>query len=107
MPGGIFAYVDVGAQNQFSEWLDVPPNERTGVATLDVSVFVPTAFSGTIVLQRKRPAEADGLARDVESYTTATEKVAETRGRWYWRIGCKTGGFTSGGARCELSTTNP
>ena len=78
----------ITAQNQFSD--------AVRIADRKFSISIrSTAMSATIVLQRKLPEEADTAYRDVASYTANAEKIAESVGSWNYRIGCKTGGFTS------------
>lgn len=84
----------IAAQNTFTDWLQGP-----GRADLSVS----GTFSATVFLQRKLRGEAAASAVDVESYTAATEKVIEdASGQYDYRLGVKTGGYTSGTAVCKL-----
>lgn len=84
----------ITAQNQFTEVVD------TG-RLFDVSIYDTASFVGTITLQRKRPA--DTTWRDVKTWTAPAEETGESSGNWQYRLGCKTGGFTSGSITVELS----
>lgn len=85
----------VTAENQFTSAL------RVANRKFSVSVAA-TAMSATVVLQRKLPGEADSAYRDVKSWTTTSEEIAESVGVWDYRIGVKTGGFTSATALTVL-----
>lgn len=67
----------------------------------DVSIYSDTSFSGTITLQRKRIADAGW--RDVKTWTAPVEETGESSGSWLYRIGCKTGQYTSGSINVEVS----
>lgn len=93
---------DLTAQNTGTDWLQV--RLADGGGKFDVSVS--DTFVANVTLQRKEPHEAASAAVDVEAaYTTATEKTAEIAGDWDVRLFIKTGGFTSGTARCRLKKT--
>jgi hypothetical protein len=57
-------------------------------------------WAGTLVVQRSRTGKASVAADwfDVESFTANAERDSRNVGSWYWRIGFKTGGYTSGTA---------
>lgn len=78
----------VTAQNQFTDSI------RIANKTASLSI-ASTAISATIVLQRKLPEEDSTKWRDVASFTANAEKIIDGVGVWDYRIGCKTGGFTS------------
>jgi len=80
--------------NDATDWLQL----RGGRRFFDVSIN--GAFVQTIVLERKRPGEADGSARVVESYTEATQKIGETAGHWDLRL--RVAVATSGTSLLEL-----
>lgn len=82
--------VAITAQNQFS------PIVRIRDKKFSVSVR-STAMNATVVLQRKLPSEANSAEnwRDVASWTANKEAIVESAGAWDYRIGTKTGGFTS------------
>lgn len=86
----------VGAQNTFTDGLTVSGHKRVGIS-------VTGTFSGTVVLQRKVPGAADNTYVDVASWTAVAEKVLENVGNFTYRLGIKTGGYTSGTATCRLS----
>lgn len=81
--------VAITAQNQFSDAIRIADKK------FSVSVR-GTMTSLTVTLQRKLPSEDWTAARDVESWTAIAEKIVESVGSWDWRIGCKTGNFSSG-----------
>lgn len=82
---------NITAQNQFSE--------AVRIADRKFSISIrSSAISATLTLQRKLPSEDGTVAanwRDVESWTANAEKIGESVGSWDYRIGCKTGNFTS------------
>jgi hypothetical protein len=79
---------NITAQNQFSD--------AVRIADRKFSVSIrSSAISATITLQRKLPGEPDANYRDVESWTANAEKIGESVGSWDYRIGCKTGNFSS------------
>lgn len=88
----------VTAQNTGTDWLQIRGERKF----FDISVY--GTFVATVHLQRKRPGAAASAARDVESYTAGTEKIAEMQGHWDVRLFVKTGNFTSGTANLELGT---
>jgi hypothetical protein len=94
---------DITAQNTFTNAIEV-----TGVDNQRVfSVVRAGTWSATVTLQRSLESE-DGPWTDVTTYTTnATvtfDDGLDNQIAWY-RIGVKTGDFTSGTAELELSYT--
>lgn len=89
----------ITAANQFTD------AERFTSDLFDVSIYGSSSFVGTIVLQRRRVSDADVDAnwRTVQSYSGAAEETGEAAGNWMWRIGCLTGGYTSGSIYVEVS----
>lgn len=77
----------ITAQNTFTDSLRV-----AGKRIVNFTIY-STALSATIVLQRKRPE--DSVWGDVASFTANAEKIIESVGKWDYRAGVKTGGFTS------------
>ena len=84
--------VSVTAENQFSDPLYVRPQELG-------TVTITGTFVGTITLQFRLGNTSDWVDRDSKT----------SGGRWYfqgggdeWRIGCKTGDYTSGTAVCRI-----
>ena len=66
-------------------------------------VSVSGTFTATVSLQRKRPGDAAGAARDIETYVdSGTETVKEFAGHWDVRLHVKSGDYTSGTAVLEL-----
>lgn len=84
----------INAANQFTPVI-------SEVRMFDVSIFDNTSFSGTITLQRKRPGDTNW--RDVKTYTAPVEETGQSSGNWQYRIGCKTGQYTSGSINVEIS----
>ena len=87
--------IQITAQNQFTD------PERAG-PRFDVSIYDSASFVGTITLQRRRVGSS-GNWRDVKTYTGPAEEFGESSGNFEYRIGCKTGGFTSGTIYVEVS----
>jgi hypothetical protein len=77
----------ISAQNTFSDILRV-----AGKKVVNLSI-TSTALNATVVVQRKRPE--DSVWGDIASFTANAEKIIESAGRWDYRAGVKTGGFTS------------
>jgi hypothetical protein len=77
-----------------TDWLQL----RGGRRFFDISLG--GTFTQTITLERKRPGEADGSARVVESFTAATEKIGEMAGHWDLRL--RVTAATSGTSTLEL-----
>lgn len=62
-------------------------------------ITVSGTFVATVVLQRSKD-QVTWL--DVETFTAPVEKTGDAGSAWYFRIGVKTGGFTSGTAVVDL-----
>ncbi|MFO1188504.1 MAG: hypothetical protein U1E97_02665 [Alphaproteobacteria bacterium] len=77
-----------------TDWLQL----RGGRRFFDISVA--GTFNQTIILERKRPGEADGAARVVESFSAAAQKVGEIAGHWDLRL--RVTAVTSGTSSLEL-----
>ena len=86
----------VTAQDTGTDWLQLRGHRNF----FDVSVS--GTFVATVTLQRKRPGDAAGAARDIETYTSGTETLKEFAGHWDVRLHVKTGNYTSGTAVLEL-----
>jgi hypothetical protein len=82
----------ITAENQFTDALIMPRPAYGDSARFNVSVAA-TAISATVTLQRMFPG--DSAWRDVKTYTAAVEETVEEAGGVHYRIGVKTGGFTS------------
>lgn len=78
----------ITAQNQFTDGLLIA-NREFGLSIRS------SAISATIVLQRKLAGTEDSTYNDVASFTANAEKNVKSVGSWVYRIGCKTGGFSS------------
>lgn len=90
---------NIGVENSFTDW--IAPRTRTCI-TGDLNISVSGTFSGTVTLQRK--FGSSGTAVDVEDYTTTYEgQLNEFEKEVYYRLGIKTGNYTSGTAVLRLS----
>lgn len=78
----------VTAENQFTDTIRIANRSFT-------TSIRSSALSATITLQRKLPDEDATAWRDVDSWTANAEKNGESVGVWDYRIGVKTGGFSS------------
>jgi hypothetical protein len=76
--------VSAAAQNTFSNAIQV-------VGSFDISVS--GTFVATLTVQR---SEDGSTWRDVKSYTLPAEEVGYDPILTYYRVGVKTGGYTSG-----------
>ena len=74
----------IGAQNTFTDAVQL-----TGYFNLSIS----GTFSATVTVQRSTDSST---WRDVDSYTAAAEEVGFEPEVMYYRVGVKTGGYTSG-----------
>jgi len=90
------ATADISAQNQFTDPVLVDGYD------FDVSIHNSSSFVGTITLQRSR--EKDGTYRDVETWTAVVEDRGVSAGKFWYRLGCKTGDYTSGTISLDIST---
>tara|TARA_A100000172_G_C3039462_1_gene109847 strand:+ start:234 stop:521 length:288 start_codon:yes stop_codon:yes gene_type:complete len=78
----------ITAQNTFTDGLIINNQPFT--------VSIGGTFSATVTVQRKKSDEADADYRDVKSYTAPIEENGYGVGKWVYRVGVKTGDFTSG-----------
>ncbi|RVB05681.1 hypothetical protein [Mesorhizobium sp. M7A.F.Ca.CA.004.02.1.1] len=84
--------MNITAQNTFTAGCLVQAGD-----VFDVSIS--GTFVATVVVQRSK----DNVTFfDVESFTAAAEKTGYAGSAYYFRIGVKTGGFTSGTVVVEL-----
>ena len=69
----------------------------------DISMQKATGGTFTVLLQRKRPSEADSAARTIETYTASpVERIGEIHGSWLVRLQV-TVHTTTGDIICELA----
>ena len=87
----------VTAENTGTDWLQL----RGGHTFFDISIS--GSFAATVTLERKRRAEGDGSARNIEEFTAGKEKIRDVQGQWDVRLFVKSSDFTSGTAVLELS----
>ncbi len=93
--GTVSVAASLTAQNTFTE--EIVPRKGS-----PMNVSVSGTWAGTIVLQRSFNAGSTWV--DVASYTANTEGVIESvEDKVRWRVGFKTGAYTSGTAVCRLS----
>lgn len=89
----------VAVENSFTDW--IAPKTRYCI-TGDLNISISGTFSGTVTLQRKFGIA--GSAVDVEIYTETYEgQLNEFEKEVYYRLGIKTGEYTSGTAVLRLS----
>jgi len=89
--------------NVGSGWLSLKGCNVDSRNFFDISLDVTSdSGTGTVILQRKRPTEADSAARNIESYTANTEKIGEMHGNWQVRLQV-TVHAGSGDIVCELA----
>lgn len=80
----------IGAQNTFTD-----PVQLTGYFNLSIS----GTFSATVTVQRSTDSST---WRDVDSYTAAAEEVGFEPEVMFYRVGVKTGAYTSGTADVRI-----
>lgn len=85
----------VTAQNSFTSTMNVGEKKK-------INLSIWGTFSATVVVQRKPLGTADAEYTTVFSATAAAEKIIENVGKWTYRAGVLTGGFTSGTANVRL-----
>jgi hypothetical protein len=78
----------LSAANTWSNEFKVTDNN------FDISIY--GTFVATVSIQRKYLGEADAEYRDVETTTVPIERYGEVSGSWVYRVGIKTGQYTSG-----------
>jgi len=88
--------------NVGSGWLSLKGCNVDQRNFFDISMQKATAGTFTVLLQRKRPSEADSAARTIETYTASTEKIGEIHGNWQVRLQV-TVHTTTGDIICELA----
>lgn len=95
--------IDVTAENQFSDEIRVTGVDANRIFTITIT----GTWSATVVLQRSIGETGSWVDVAGASYTTNQAGVSFDDGLdnqiIYYRIGVKTGGFTSGTAACSLS----
>jgi hypothetical protein len=84
--------MDITAQNTFTPAVFIQPGDE-----FDISIS--GTFVATVVVQRSK----DGITwADVDSYTAPAEKTGRAGSGWNFRVGVKTGGYTSGTVTVNL-----
>lgn len=91
----------VTAENQFTDWIRCGQSQR-------MSIYITGDLSGTITLQAKKPehtvADNPTFITDVEAHTTnGLRNTDQVVGTFDFRLGCKTGDYTSGSAFIEIN----
>ena len=93
MANGVTA--SLTAQNTFSDEIVVGEN---GLFDLSIS----GTFVATVTVQRRRVGDTSYLDLPA-TYDAPTEQTGECGGIWEYRVGIKTGDFTSGTVGIDLS----
>lgn len=84
--------MQITAANTFTTPVLIQPGN-----TFDISIS--GTFVATVVLQRSKD-QTTWL--DVASFTAPSEQTGSAGSAWYFRLGVKTGGFTSGPVSVDL-----
>ena len=92
----------ITAENTFTDWIQPYQAQQAGhyeEGKLNVSIF--GTFVATVTLQRT--FDGGTVIRDVESFSAPTEEaVSDHESRVQYRIGVKSGDFTSGTVNVRL-----
>lgn len=86
----------ITAQNQWTDWIAI---QEKGLLT----IYDTSSMTMTVTLQMRPPGETTPT-RDVETFTTEDVKVIRHGGASEFRIGVKTGDYTSGEAAVSISS---
>ena len=86
--------VTITGANQWTDPLDIEDRLYT------ISIGGLSAGVGVVSLQRKRVK--DVVWRDDDSFTSDLERNGEVVGKWQYRIGVKSGDYTSGTFLVEI-----
>ena len=93
---------DITAQAEFAEDSTDDANTETYLARGLFNISISGTFVATVTLQRS--FDAGSTWHDVEEYTAATERVVDNANqKAMWRLGVKTGNFTSGTVAVALN----
>jgi len=84
--------MDINTANSFTPAELIQPGE-----TFDVSIR--GTFVAKLTVQRSKD---QSVWRDVETFEAPVEKVGISGSAWYFRVGVKTGDYTSGTAIVEI-----
>jgi hypothetical protein len=84
--------MNITAQNTFTAPVLIQPGNS-------FDITVSGTFVATVVLQRSKDQTT---WVDVASFTAPVENTGSAGSAWYFRIGVKTGGFTSGTVVVDL-----
>ena len=85
----------ISAEDTFTDWVLF-----TSGTYVDLSIS--GTFSATVTLQRK--FEKYGSPLDVDTFTSSAEKDFYVAATAYYRVGIKTGDYTSGTANVKMVT---
>lgn len=95
------ASVTITAENQFSDSMQMDANEVASISIIDDS-----SMNMTVMLQRQLPGQTTWQdipdASGTFGWTAATQLSYTASERQLLRIGCKTGGYTSGTATARI-----
>lgn len=88
------ASASITAQNTFTDAV------RVKDGNFDVSIS--GTFSATVTIQRSR--DGSTYVDLPDTYTAPTQLYGECASPWFYRVGVKTGEYTSGTVTVEIST---
>ena len=93
-------WADIWAENEFTPETYFRRSDD-GVGTYQIALSVRGTFVATVTLQRS--FDGGSTWQDVESYTEPIEKsIVNTDQSLLWRLGVKSGDYTSGNVVCVL-----
>ena len=84
--------MDISAQNTFTPAVFVQAEDE-----FDISIS--GSFVASVVVQRSQDKTT---WIDVETFTAPAERTGKAGSGWWYRVGIKTGGYTSGTAKVFL-----
>lgn len=82
----------ISAQDTYTDWFFISSQNNLPPTTVDLSIS--GTFVATVTLQRKFSVNGD--IEDVDTFTEADETYFTVSSNSYYRIGVKTGEYTSG-----------
>lgn len=72
----------------------------------DFNVSIQGTFSATVTVQRSYDQDTISNWEDVETFTTAVERIGFEPESMYYRVGVKSGEFTSGTIDIRIGTAD-
>lgn len=93
---------DITAENTFTDWIKPKrPSDINDANTFFLNISIAGTWAGTVTLQRR--FSSTDSARDVENFTSNAEEALYDHEEFSeYRIGIKTGNYTSGTASVRL-----